>query len=258
MRGKMQVLVGFACLWIPVCGVTQELERVENLALSGRAEDAREILTTWWEGNFAGGTRIDRQRGLWLRGLLTVDPDLASLDFQRLVVEYPGGPFTAEALVRLGGAADAHNDLEEAEGHFLTLLRDYPGSRFETLARAWLDARSGSVRSAPEDADRAVPEPEPARADSVRSTGTAAESVSAGVYTVQLGAFSSEAGALTLFRGAKGAGFSVRVVQTDGSRLFRVRVGRYRARDEAEAKMSELVDLGFEATVVSNADREGA
>jgi cell division septation protein DedD len=259
-------------LLLPTPGVAQELERVEELALSGQAEAARDILSSWWESTFEDATRIDRQKALWLRGLLTVDPDLAELDFQRLVVEYPGGPFTAEALVRLGGASEARNDLDGAERHFRTLLRDYPGSRYQTLARAWLDSRITRAPGAPSVADPGTgAESPPARelppARSATTIPPAATPTTpppeatpsgSGSFAVQLGAFSSEARALTLSRVATDAGFAVRVVQVEGSGLFRVRMGRYTGEAEAIAEMARVVERGFEATVVRNADREGA
>ena len=52
--------------------------------------------------------RGDRQRGLWLRAILTVDPLMAGLDFQRLVLEYPGGAHSDEALLRLGFGTAEH------------------------------------------------------------------------------------------------------------------------------------------------------
>jgi sporulation related protein len=240
------VLLGCA---VPAPGVAQELGRVEDLALSGQAEEARAALTTWWGENFDEATRLDRQKGLWLRGLLTVDPELAELDFQRLVVEYPGGPFTAEALVRLGGAAEARGELGEAQGYFTTLLRDYPGSRYQALARAWLDSRVArrGAASIPHDS-ASVTQPPPSAAEAPRPTRR---------FAVQLGAFSSEARALTLLKGVTGAGFTARVVQVEGNGLFRVRIGHYSTEEEAKAEMARVVALGFEATVVRNANREG-
>lgn len=229
MSNPAKLLVVLSCLLFPLSGAAQGLDRIEDLALSGRAEEARELLTTWWPDTFQNSSRIDRQKALWLRGLLTVDPLLAELDFQRLVVEYPGGPFTAEALLRLGGAAAARDDLAEAEDHFRMLLRDYPGSRYQTVAYAWLDSR-GSVRAPP-----ILPRE---------------------VYAVQLGAFSSESRALTLSEAVAKAGFTVRVVQVEGSNLFRVRVGAYRTPDEAGEEMARVIDSGFEATLVRNADQE--
>jgi len=230
-------------------GAAQDLERVESLALSGQAEEAREVLTGWWEENFDGGTRLDRQKGLWLRGLLTVAPDLAELDFQRLVVEYPGGPFTAEALVRLGRAAEARNKSAAAEQYFRTLLRDYPGSRYETVAQAWLGSRAATLSDVSSVSD--------AGAEATPGSREAASPVS-GAYSVQLGAFSQEAGALRLSGAAERAGLVIRVVRVEGNSLFRVRVGRFATEEEAVAEMARVVDSGFEATVVKNADREGS
>ena len=40
----------------------------------GRTEEARAALVEWWDGDREDAPRRDLQRGLWLRGRLTVDP----------------------------------------------------------------------------------------------------------------------------------------------------------------------------------------
>jgi cell division septation protein DedD len=265
MKKYARILAVVGWVLVPTPGAAQDLGQVEALALSGQAEEARELLSAWWDGNFEDATRIDRQKGLWLRGLLTVDPDLAELDFQRLVVEYPGGPFTAEALVRLGGAAEARREFDQAERHFRTLLRDYPGSRYQTLAQGWLTARAAAQPEAPSVAEISVDVPPPPSAepeavveDTLAGSRETPATTASGAFAVQLGAFSSEVRALTLSKVAAKAGFDVRVVQVEGNSLFRVRLGRYATEDEAESEMVRVVEEGFEATVVRNADREGA
>jgi hypothetical protein len=86
------------------------LDVVDSLALAGRADEARTTLESWWQSERAGSSRRDRQRGLWLRALLTVDPRMAGLDFQRLVLEYPGGSHSDEAMLRLGLISAADED----------------------------------------------------------------------------------------------------------------------------------------------------
>ena len=71
----------------------QSLDRVEELARVGQVAEARAMLLQWWETARDRASERDLQRGLWLRGKFTVDPDLAELDFQRLVVLYPSSPY---------------------------------------------------------------------------------------------------------------------------------------------------------------------
>jgi hypothetical protein len=46
------------------------------------------------------------------------------------------------------------------------------------------------------------------------------------------------------------------VVRVPGSDLVRVRIGRFTQREEAEDLARELRDLGFETTVISDAQLE--
>jgi cell division septation protein DedD len=114
------------------------LERVDELTRLGRADEARAALTEWWEGDREGASRRELQRGLWLRGRLTVDPVQAELDFQRLVVLYPSGQFTPDALLRLAQGAFATGDEEGARRYVATLARDYPRSDASERAEMWL------------------------------------------------------------------------------------------------------------------------
>ena len=119
-------------------GAQESLDVVDSLASAGRADEAREALESWWENQRVGSGRRDRQRGLWLRGILTVDPRMAGLDFQRLVLEYPGGSHSDEALLRLGLISAAAEDIPRAAGYFRTLVTDYPRSPRRRRAQEWL------------------------------------------------------------------------------------------------------------------------
>jgi hypothetical protein len=219
------------------------LDQVENLVQAGRTEDARAMLLRWWSGVLPRASRRDVQRGLWLRARLTVDPSQAALDYQRLVVEYPGGPYSAQALFRLAQAAWESGDSAEAARDVARLARDYPGSRVGGDAEAWLAA-----------AGPPPPAPAVTKKDSVVTPAPAA--VAGGRYAVQLGAFSGEARARNLQRKARDAGFEARLVRLPGSRLLRVRVGRFDSTSAAAEVSKRLETRGFTAAVVSDADRE--
>jgi cell division septation protein DedD len=133
-RWGMLLLISF----LSVAGVRpahgqSALERVDELARLGRAEEARALLRE-------GASRRELQRGLWLRGRLTVDPVQAELDYQRLVVLYPSGQFTPEALLRLAQGAFAAGDEEGARRYVATLAMDYPRSDASERAENWLAA----------------------------------------------------------------------------------------------------------------------
>ena len=125
-------------LTMPVAAQSPTLVRVAELARMGRAQEARVELMEWWDGARDDSSQGDLQLGLWLRGRLTVDPDQAELDFQRLVVLYPSSPYTPQALLRLAQLSHAQGDAEAARRHVATLVRDYPSSESREEAEAWL------------------------------------------------------------------------------------------------------------------------
>lgn len=225
------------------------LDRVEELAAQGRTEEAREILLEWWSESGGNAARREAQRGLWLRGRLTVEPAQAERDFRRLVIEYPGGPFSDLALFRLAQSAYAAGDSLAAVGHVGRLAREYPSSPARREAEAWL-ATAGP----------APPRLEPVVTGAVTATTAEEppdEDVSGrGQYAVQLGAFSSEGRAEALRRRAADAGFEARLVTVPGSALVRVRVGVFDAQEGAQAILRRLLDLGFTAALARDAHRE--
>jgi len=271
-RTPLAALWMFALVLVtPGSAAGQEgLDAVDALASDGRTEEAREILQRWWDGERTRSDRQDRQRGLWLRALLTVDPDMAALDYQRLVVEYPGGPYSDLALVRLAMIARSDEDLLGAARYYRALLQDYPRSPERAGARQWLSDHSEQVEAAeaswaeaevaseaadapieteqdvPREIEQNVLEPDDAPAGEV------------GRHAVQLGAFSTDESARRLAATVGRAGFDARVVLVEGSPLVRVRVGRFAERSAAVDLMGEIKGLGYDAAVVSDVANEGA
>ena len=236
------------------------LEQVERLTRLGRTEEARDVLLTWWEEDRGDADRRELQRALWLRGRLTVDPVQAGLDFRRLVVLYPSGPFTPDALFRLAQASFAMGDDEQARGYVETLARDYPRSDARRAAEAWL-ADAGPVPPPGDTPTRAVAEPDPDRGGGApppverperERTETRAEPSAAGAvnYYVQLGAFAEEERAIALGDEARAQGVDARVVRADGSRFTHVRVGRFAEREEGGDLLDELTAPGLNAALV--------
>lgn len=198
-----------------------DLDRVEALVDAGDAEGARRALEGWWDRVGEGAPREEFQRALWLRALLTLEADRAELDYRRLVLEYPGGPWSDRALFRLAQAAEARGDRGAAGEHLQRLLRDYPASSHLEEARRML------ARPAP-----------------------------SGSWAVQLGAFSSSAGAREVAERARAAGFEPRLVRTPGTDLVRVRLGTFPDESAARGLLQQVRARGLEATVVDDAHRE--
>jgi cell division septation protein DedD len=245
---------------------TPTLDRVEELTRQGMTAEAREVLQAWWSSQRSRASRNDLQRGLWLRGRLTTDPAQADLDFRRLVVEYPGGPFSDQALFRLAQLAHAAGDSAVAAGYVDRLVQEYPASPVRREAQAWL-ATAGPVPEPPATGtpgaapahreQRAVappgaPGPQPTAAPPKRDP----EPVGRGDFTIQLGAFSTLERAEALLRRVSDAGFEGRLVTVPGSELIRVRVGTFDSADGANQVLWRLRDQDFTAQLARDAQRE--
>ena len=71
-----------------------------------------------------------------------------------------------------------------------------------------------------------------------------------------MGAFRSLDGARSLAERVRASGYRPRVVRVRGNDLVRIRVGRFRSRDEVENLKRDLERAGFEATIVTDAQSE--
>jgi hypothetical protein len=212
----------------------------------GRIMEARGTLENWWTTRFSGASSSDRQRGIWLRGKLTVDPSMAELDFRRLVLEFPGGSYSDDALFRLGLSADLKGELREALGHFQRLVSEYPSSPRVDEAREWIRSNQAEVAALPE----VSTEPP------LRATIPLAEARATGEFAVQLGAFRSLERALSLAQEVRDAGQTPRIVRTPGNDLARVRVGQFSSREAALQLARRLESQGFEVTLATDAASE--
>ena len=243
----------------------ESLDVVDSLASAGRADEAREALESWWENQRVESGRRDRQRGLWLRGILTVDPRMAGLDFQRLVLEYPGGSHSDEALLRLGFISTEAEDIPRAAGYFRTLVTDYPRSPQRRRAQEWLAENLVAIEEAEAEAeleaeteteleaeaeavDAEAPEPEPDLPASAETVSTR--------YAVQVGAFESEERARSLLASINASGFRARIVRVDGSVLMHVRIGAFLDRTGAVELMDRVRRRGHEATIAVDVAEE--
>ncbi|MDT8341727.1 MAG: SPOR domain-containing protein [Longimicrobiales bacterium] len=244
---------------LPATAGAQSLDTVDALLRDGRVAEAREALVAW-SGAHPRPGRDDRQRELWLRGVLTLDPAQAAVIYRQLVLEYPGGPFTASALLRLGQSAAARGDLREAAAHFRVLERDHPGDPARLEAVAWL-GRHGSAFDSSEaagapPASRPSTEP-PLRASRAGERTAADAGAGAGAeFAAQAGAFTALEGARALAERLRAAGYPARVVTVQGSDFYRVRVGRFATPEEARALVARMRAAGFEAGVGSGVGRE--
>jgi hypothetical protein len=258
----------------PAAVDAQDLGRIEVLAAEGRMSAARDSLLAWWDVEWSEASRDEQERALWLRGLFTLDPVDASSSFRRMVVEYPGGAFTDWALHRLGSLAAAVGDTVAAGQWFGMLARDFAGSPLGDAAEAWLEGDRagivGAARPVPTEAVGPTVPAEPAGPDSAVDLASGAPPEDdeppehtppdppppETPWTVQLGAFQSEATAREIAGEARAAGFDVRVVLVEDSELWRVRSGRFVDADGARPLLERMRSAGLVAAIVPGADRE--
>ncbi len=263
---RLSALILAVGVAVPV-GAQESLDVVDSLALAGRADEARTVLESWWQSQRVRSSRRDRQRGLWLRAILTVDPRMAGLDFQRLVLEYPGGLHSDEAMLRLGLISAAVEDLPRAAGYFRTLVTDYPRSPQRRQAEEWLSEHVWAVEEAEAAAREAEAAAREAEAEVREAAADAdarepdvdspdrAESATPG-YTVQVGAFESEERARSLVAAVNASGFRARMVRITGSALVHVRIGTFLDRTGAAELMVRVRRRGHEATIAVDVAEE--
>ena len=263
---RLSALILAVGVAVPV-GAQESLDVVDSLALAGRADEARTVLESWWQSQRVRSSRRDRQRGLWLRAILTVDPRMAGLDFQRLVLEYPGGLHSDEAMLRLGLISAAVEDLPRAAGYFRTLVTDYPRSPQRRQAEEWLSEHVWAVEEAEAAAREAEAAAREAEAEVREAAADAdarepdvdspdrAESATPG-YAVQVGAFESEERARSLVAAVNASGFRARMVRITGSALVHVRIGTFLDRTGAAELMVRVRRRGHEATIAVDVAEE--
>jgi cell division septation protein DedD len=243
------------------------LDQVDALVASGRTESARAALMEWWEaslGERGAAARSALQHALWLRGVLTVDPAQALLDYRRLVVEYPGGAYSDQASLRLAMISEARGDAARAREQLRAMLRDYPSSPYRADAErllAVVTAPGASARTAAPSAPRetqAVVGASGAPPVAVEPAPEPAAPAPSGRWTVQVGAFANPERARSLRDDLVASGIDARLVVLPGSPLLRVRAGRFPDEDQANALRRGLAARGFDASVSPDADREEA
>jgi cell division septation protein DedD len=294
-RPLMGTLILFACAVASVGAQTApSLDRAEDLARAGRAEEARGMLLRWWDVVRPAASRRDLERGLWLRGRLSMDPAQADLDYRRIAIEHPGGRYSDEALLRLAQSAHARGAVDAAALALRRLRSENPSRTVRRETEDWL-ARVGPLPEPAADADHLdvaapddgagisrTPTPVPPLSDpgvtqapnpvlpipdsltAVAPTAAPADDVSAqtaepptrAVYAVQLGAFSNPEGARRVLATLVVSGGEGRLVRLEGSPLVRVRTGRFATREEAAVLARSLAGRGFAVVVVRNADQE--
>lgn len=115
------------------------------------------------------------------------------------------------------------------------------------------DEKKAEAPKAAEPAKAAPAKPEPKKAEPKKADAKKAEPAKAGKFVVQAAALASESAANELADKIRQGGLSPKIerAETKGGTVWRVRVGPYAARDEAEAARAVLGTLGIAADLVA-------
>ncbi len=245
------------------------LQAAVELAQSGRPDSARAVIRRLL-ASLSPKDSLSPEV-LYAQGALSPDATTAATTLQRVVVEFSWSPWAANALLRLAQLHDAQGDPAQVLQTVDRLRRDYPDSPVrpraafvgahaafdlkdegrgcaliqEALAGAGDDlefrnqvnfyaTRCGTAPVPPSSA--AAPPPTPAA-----GANPAPDTTHHGppTYAVQVLAVKSAPQVDETLTRLKTMGFPYRVVR-DTSGLFKVRVGRYATREEAQRALGQI------------------
>ncbi len=147
---------------------------------------------------------------------LTMDPDEAMRFYREVVDSFPGSKVADNALTRLASYYYVISDYERADSIYKKVIHAYPDGDCVEIAKEWRD-KMGCFR------------------DLIR-------------YAVQIGAFKHQGNAQK--RASDFDGISNTIIY-DG-KLYKVLLGRFESREEAENLKKELDGKGFVVEIPKN------
>jgi TolA-binding protein len=258
----------------------------QRLAAEGQSDSARALVGM--RLNTAPPGSMDYVDALYWRAVLAATAADAERDLRTIVVTYPASARSADALMRLAQLELSRGDRDQAVAHLQRIVIEHPENPNRGRAEFWIartlldegNAPVGCARLA--DASRLTPtsqveltnqiaylnqrcqgvdttvqaagsHPAP-RATTTSPSAAAPPAVASGAathgrYTLQVAAFSTLASATGLRDVLVARGYPARVVGT--AKPFRVRVGRYATRADADAAAKAMRAKKFTAYVTS-------
>lgn len=233
------------------------LRAAVRLVTEGQGDSARALVRR----RLAAVPRTDSlyPETLFAAGLVAEHLDSALAAFRRVGIEYSDSRWADDALLRTAQLTFAGRDLAASRRAVDRLLSDYPFSDVRAAAAYWA-ARVRLEQNEVADACRYLREAESSAGDDVelanraryylqRCTAAPARTDTAQPappvpspgrvqFAVQIAAVGTAEAADEVMRQVHAAGFQSRVVREGG--LFKVRVGRYRSRQEAQQVQADL------------------
>ncbi len=199
---------------------------------------------------------------LFVAGVVARDAGTAMTNFRRVSIEFPSSAWADRALLRLSQLSYASGDMAAAQRAALRILSDYPLSTVRPEAAFWAGRAHLELGNAA-DGCRLLTEARQGAADDIELANRVqyhlqrCEAVLAGtdtsrigqpspdrptarvLYSVQVAAVGTAVAADELMRALRADGYDPHVVRADDG-LFRVRVGRYPTRSEADRIANDL------------------
>ncbi len=254
----------FALLFAATPLVAQQdslMREAVRLATEGQSDSARAIVES--QLNRLSPSDASYAELLFTAGMVSDTARVAAQYFRRVSIEYSRSPWADMALLRLAQLAFAAGDLADVRRYTGRIILDYPLSPVRGQAAFWA-GRAEFDLDDPVAACRHMDDAERNTADNIelanqvafylqrcasvlaggasRADSASADESNRGgvtVYAVQVAAVSSAAAADQAMRALGAAGHPARVFKdTDG--LLKIRVGRFRRRQDAEALVPEL------------------
>ncbi len=154
------------------------------------------------------------------------DHENAEASYRALIDSTPDSQWISSAYLLLGRSLQDRGKLEEAKNLYQRVIKDYGRSIETHRAQEYLNSLSLSL---PESV-----EAQPAASESAETTHTPS-TPAVSHFAMQVGAFSNERNADSLENRLKKKGYSVSIVRPvpDKSRLYKVRVGKFKTRSAA-------------------------
>jgi hypothetical protein len=269
---RILTVLALGCLASPASAQQDSALTVAvQLATEGHGDSARALVARRLASLVPSDTLY--AEALYAAGIVSDDATRAMNYFRRVSIEYAASGWADDALLRMAQLAFAGGDAGASLRAAEKILSDYPDSEVLAEAQFWA-GRSLLELGNPQDGCLHLGEAEAgagenieltnraryqlqrcaalARGDSSAAAAPDAPATQPGqpVYTVQVAAVGTAVAADELMRSLHSSGYDSHVVRApDG--LFKVRVGRYGGRQEAQRVASELKSkLGGQPFVV--------
>ena len=167
-----------------------------------------------------------------------------------LYEKFPNSVYAEKAVLKIADSYYLESNYLQAKKVYLYFLKNYPATKFSSYAYlnlAYCDEKLGDWDSKKKDMrilkGKYSSSIEASKLEELDRRGYS--------FVIQVGAFLDKKNSRELFRNLKKKGFTSYVIEDkeNGSRFYKVRVGKFDKRADAEAKREALLDKGFPARI---------